>query len=226
MSKNLKNAQKDPEVSVERVLSSTELFLEKHKQTLLYIVAGVLAVVAAFFAYQKLYKEPIRQEALAQMFIAEQYFRADSFALALNGDGNAWGFQQIIDEYGSHAGKVVYFYAGICQLQTGMYREAISTLQKYDVKDEITSARALACIGDAYVELNELQNAANYFLKAANYRDNNYAAKYLLKAGLVYEEMGNTAEALKAYQRVKDNYAQTTEGNEIDKYIARIDPTI
>ena len=51
-----------------------------------------------------LFRKPLIQEALAQSFTAEQHFRADSFALALNGDGNALGFKQIIDEYGNNAG--------------------------------------------------------------------------------------------------------------------------
>ncbi len=226
MSKKKELEHKDPEIKVENALGKTEMFLAHHKNTLLYVLIGIVGVAAIIFGYEKLYKEPLKKEAHAQMFTAEQYFRTDSFALALNGDGNAWGFNQIIDEYGSKAGKVVYFYAGVCQLQTGQYREAIENLKKYDAKDEITAARALGCIGDAYVELNELPEAANYFVKAANYRDNAYAPKYLLKAGLVYEELGKTDEAIKVYQQIKDHYAQTTEGREIDKYIARLNPTL
>ena len=75
------------------------------------------------------------QEAMAQTFLAEQYFRADSFALALNGDGNAYGFKKIIDEYGTLAGEAVYFYAGICELQLGQYKNAIDYLKKYDGDD-------------------------------------------------------------------------------------------
>ena len=226
MSKSKQQAQKEPEINVEQALSNAEVFLTKHKNTLLYVLLGIIGIAVVVFAYNKLYLESLRQEAQAQMFTAEQYFREDSFDLALNGDGNAWGFKQIMDEYGSKAGKVVYFYTGVCLLQTEQYSEAIEVLKKYNVKDEITTARALACIGDAYVELDNLPEAVTYFLKAANYRNNSYAAKYLMKAGLVYEEMGDTAGALKTYQRVKDDYSQTTEGREIDKYIARLEPTL
>jgi tetratricopeptide (TPR) repeat protein len=216
----------DPEEKVEKALGTTEKFLEKYKNFIIYGIAVILAIMAIYFGYQKLYVEPLQEEARSQMFMAEQYFRTDSLSLALNGDGNSLGFLQIIDEYGSKAGAVVYFYAGLCQLHLGEYEAAIENLKKYKVGDIITAARALACIGDAYVELNNYPMAIDYFLQAANYRDNTYSAGYLMKAGLVYEEMGKKDEALKIYQRIKDDYPQTVEGREIDQYIGRINPTL
>ncbi|MDR2801655.1 MAG: tetratricopeptide repeat protein [Prevotellaceae bacterium] len=224
MSKTNRNSQADPEEKVEKTLGSAEQFLEKHKNNLLYALGALVLVAVIYLGYQELYKKPLHEEALGQMFQAEQYFRTDSFALALNGDGNAYGFLQIADEYGSNAGKSLSFYTGICQLRLGQYEEAIASLKKYDGNDEITAARALACIGDAYAELGDLPSAYDYFIKAANYRDNDYAARYLMKAALISEEQGNTADALKLYERVKINYSNTAEGREVDKYIARLNP--
>jgi tetratricopeptide (TPR) repeat protein len=144
--------------------------------------------------------------------------------LALNGDDNNLGFLQIINDYGSKAGDMVYFYAGICQLKLGQYEEAIENLKKYKVGDEITTAIALARIGDAYVNLNNYPEALNYFLKAANYRDNTFAADPLLKAGLTYKAIGKPEEALKMFQRIKNNYPQAEEARDIDKYIGEVSP--
>ncbi|MDR0295604.1 MAG: tetratricopeptide repeat protein [Prevotellaceae bacterium] len=208
--------------AVGQVLSSAEHFFIKYKNVLIYIVVGILAVVLIYFGYTKFYYEAQQEEARSQMFVAEQYFRMDSLALALNGDGNNLGFLQIIDDYGSKAGKMVYFYAGVCQLRLGQYEQAIDNLKKYKVGDEITTARALACIGDAYVNLNNYPEAVNYFLKAADYRDNTYAAGYLLKAGLTYKAMDKPEEALKMYQRIKNDCPQTVEARDIDKYIGEV----
>ncbi|MDR0729986.1 MAG: tetratricopeptide repeat protein [Prevotellaceae bacterium] len=221
MSKQIKT-QADPEQAVGRTLSNAEQFLEKNKNILLYTLIALGVVVSIYFGYQKLYKEPLKEEALGQMFAAEQYFRLDSFALALNGDGNAYGFLQIRDEYGSNAGKILPFYIGYCQLHLGQYEEAIASLQSYKGSDEIVAARAMAGIGDAYVELSNLETACSWFTKAANYRDNSYTARYLMKAAAVREEQGNIDDALKLYERIKLNYSQTAEGREIDKYIARL----
>ncbi|MCK7533768.1 MAG: hypothetical protein MZV63_23440 [Marinilabiliales bacterium] len=45
---------------------------------------------------------------------------------------------------------------------------------------------------------------------------------YLMKAGMIYENEGKYAEALKLYERIQDKYAESNEGRSIDKYIARV----
>ncbi|MDR2448998.1 MAG: tetratricopeptide repeat protein [Prevotellaceae bacterium] len=218
--------QKDVGEKVGTVLSSTEQFLEKYKNYLIYGVVAILLVTVMYFGYKQLYLQPLQEEAQGQMYVAEQYFRMDSLSLALHGDGNNLGFLQIIEEYGNKAGDVVYFYAGLCQYHLGDYEGAIGNLRNFEVGDEILAARALCCIGDAYVALENYTTAIDYFLKAANYRDNAYSARYLLRAGLVYETLNKPAEAMDVYQRIKNHYGQTTEGREVDKYIGRINSTL
>ena len=58
-------------------------------------------------------------------------------------------------------------YAGIAKLQTGAYEEAIAHLKKYDGEDPILLGRAQACIGDAYVELENYRKAIAGYEKAA-----------------------------------------------------------
>ena len=103
----------------------------------------------------------MKAEAVSQAFTAEQYFRAEDYDKALNGDGNALGFAQIIDEYGAKAGKAVYLYAGICELQLGNAQEAISYLDKYKVKEPVMRGRALACTGDAYSMLEDYRTISS-----------------------------------------------------------------
>ncbi|MHC1778829.1 MAG: tol-pal system YbgF family protein [Bacteroidales bacterium] len=220
MSKNIKH--NDPEESVENALNKTEQLIEKHKNNLIYAVIAILGISAIGFAYQHLYRKPLKEEALTQTFVAEQHFRADSFALALNGDGNALGFKQIIDEYGSASSESVYLYAGICELQLGNFENAIDYLKKYKSEDPIMQARAICNIGDAYASLMNNKEALNYYLKASAYADNIFAAGYMHKAALMQEELGNKEEAIKIYEEMKVKYPQSIEGFEADKYIARL----
>lgn len=216
-----KNVQ-EPEINVSEALSKTEKFFETYKNHIIYGSAAIIAIVAAVLLYHNFVTLPAQQEAMAQTFTAEQYFRNGDFEKALNGDGNALGFNQIISDYGTKSGEAVYFYAGICNLQLGNYDEAISNLKKYNGKDEILSARALACIGDAYAAINNLESALSSYKSAAAASDNVLAANYLLKAGIICEEMGKPAEALKLYEEIKTKYSQSPEGYEINKYISRI----
>lgn len=218
MSKKKKNEQE----AVSEVVNQTEHFIERFKKPLLYSVITILAITAIILGYNQFYRKPKTNEAMAQSFVAERYFRADSFALAFNGDGNALGFKQIIEEYGDKSGAAVYLYAGICELQLGQYKEAIEYLKKYKGKDPILQARALCNIGDAYAFLENNKEALSYYNKAAKLADNDYAAGYLLKAGIMYEEIGDIDNALKTYEEIKAKYPNTIEGYEIDKYIYRI----
>ena len=105
----------------------------------------------------------------------------------------------------------------------GDFQGAIDQLKKYDGKDPILKARAEACIGDAYTELQDYNNAISYYQKAAKTTGNALAAAYLLKAGIVAEEAGDKAQALSFYKEIKDKWGNAPEAMEIDKYISRIE---
>ena len=219
MAKEIKN--ENAEAIVEAV-SKTEQFFEKNSKLLISILAGAVVLCAAVFCWYKFVNQPQVVEAQGQMALAEQNFRAADYEVALNGDGNVLGFAQIIDEYGKKAGKSVYFYAGVCELQLGNWESAIKYLQSYNGKDAILAARATACIGDAYVGLENYEKALACFEKAASTIDNMFAAGYLLKAGAVAEYLGKNEKALGFYEIIKDQYPQSVEAYDIDKYIGRI----
>ncbi len=220
MAKEIKN--ENAEAVVEAV-SKTEKFFQENGKTLSIICAAFLVVCVAVFCWFKFAYQPKVAEAQGQMAYAEQNFRNADYEVALNGDGNSLGFVQIIDEYGKKAGKAVYFYAGVCELQLGEWEQAIKYLKAYNGKDTILSARADACIGDAYVGLEDYKTALGYFEKAAAAADNVYTAGYLLKAGIVAEELGDNAKALEYYNVILDQYPQSMEAYDVDKYIGRIE---
>ena len=219
MAKEIKN--ENAEAVVEAV-SKTEKFFQDNGKLISIICAAFVVACALVFCWFKFAYQPKVNEAQGQMAAAEQNFRAGDFELALNGDGNALGFVQIIDEYGKKAGKAVYFYAGVCELQLGEWEQAIKYLEFYKGKDTILAARATACIGDAYVGLEDYKKALGYFEKAAQ-ADNMYAAGYLLKAGAVAEALGENDKALSFYKKIKDQYPQSIEAYDVDKYIGRME---
>lgn len=220
MAKETKNQNAE---AVAEAVSKTEIFFKENSKTMAISVAAIIVIAAGFFLWHKFAYEPKRAEAQEQMYPAESNFRNAEYELALNGDGNVLGFAQIIDEYGAKAGKAVYFYAGVCELQLGNYESAISYLKKYNGKDRILAGRAQSCIGDAYAGLEKYQEAVDWFAKAAKTSDDMFSAGYLLKAGVTSEELGDNVKALGFYNDIKDNYPQSMEAYDIDKYISRIE---
>ena len=169
---------------IEETVSKTEQFYNENKKTIWGCLIAAVVIALGILAYNQFYLKPKKAEAQEQMFPAEAAFRDGNFDLALNGDGNNYGFAQVIDEYGSKAGKAVYLYAGICELQLQNYEETVSYLKKYNGKEPILAARAQACLGDAYVGLQDYEAALAQYEKAAALSDNTFAAGYLLKAGV------------------------------------------
>jgi len=215
--------QEERQGKVIEQVSKTEQFFNEHGKAIWMCLLGILILALLILAYVKFYYQPKRAEAMQQTYPAEASFRSGNYDVALNGDGNALGFAQIIKDYGKKAGKAVYLYAGICELNLGNYDQAITYLKKYKGKDDILAARALACIGDAYVGLEDYNSALSWYDKAAAQVDNAFVATYLLKAGVVCEELGDNAKALTYYKKIKDQYPQSVEGYDIDKYITRLE---
>ncbi len=208
---------------VNETVSKTDQFFRENKKTIYSILIALLVIGLAIVAYYKFYYQPKSREAVEQMYPAEANFRSGEFDLALNGDGNVLGFSQIIDDFGAKAGKSVYFYAGVCELQLGNFQEAIDYLKKYKGKESILKARAIACMGDAYTGLEDFGKALDRYDKAIAAADNVFAATYMLKAGVVCEQLGDNEKALTYYKAIKDKYPQSIEGYDIEKYISRIE---
>jgi len=217
---NVKEAARQ-EVVGQRV-SATEQFYTENRKLILGGLVSLVVIGLAILAYGKYVYQPKCAEAMEQTYPAENNFQAGEYELALNGDGNVLGFAQVISEYGNKAGKAVYMYAGICEYNLGNYEEALSYLKKYNGREPILAARALACQGDCYVALQEYDSAVKAFEAAADGNDSVFAAAYLLKAGLVYEKLGDKASALACYRKIKDSYPQSVESYDIDRYIAKV----
>jgi tetratricopeptide (TPR) repeat protein len=158
------------------------------------------------------------------MFPAEQYFERDEWERALDGDGNNPGFIDIISDYRfTSSANLAKYYAGVCCLHLGEYEEAIGYLSRFKSKDINLSTIALGSMGDAYAQLGDPGKAVGFYKKAAERRSNDFTAPlYLLRAGILLEEEGKLKEAGEMYERIKSDYAVSTEGRNIDKYIARI----
>ena len=223
MVKIKKSQAPDKLEDVESALSRTERYIEDNQKPLTIIILVLVALVIAFMGYKRFILMPAEKEAQSQMFMAERYFEQDSFNLALYGDGNNLGVLDIIDDYGiTKSSELAHYYAGISFLHLGEFELAIEQLEKFSSDDKMISLIAIGAIGDAYLELDEPLKAIGYYEKAATTEDNVFVSPiYLMKAGQVYESQEKFQKALETYQKIKDNYPESQEAEDIEKYIAK-----
>lgn len=224
MAKKKTTAGEERMVAVEEALGKTEQFVERNQRILMYVVMGIILLVLVYFGYQKFYVSPMESNAEEQIFMAQKYFEMDSLNRALYGDGNALGFLDIIDDYGStKAGNLAKYYAGISYLRMGNYEEAIEYLEDHDPVDQMVGPMALGGIGDAYMELNEPDKAVDYYLEAADVSLNEFTTPmYLFRAGMVYEMLGEYDNAFDAYERVFKEFPRSPEGRTVERNMVKM----
>lgn len=208
---------------VEEALSKSEQFIEKNQKIIVIVVAVLALLVIGYFGVIRYYIEPREKEAQIQMFQAETYFESDSLNKALYGDGNNLGFLDIISDYSmTKSANLAHYYAGICLLKQGDFNESIKHLKKFKSKDFVVGSMAVGAIGDAYVELDQAEKAAGYYLDAANRKKNELTTPmFLFKAGRAYELSGKYKDAVDVYENIRSQYPASNEGRNIEKYISR-----
>ncbi|MEO8583991.1 MAG: tetratricopeptide repeat protein, partial [Flavitalea sp.] len=205
--------------------SGMEKFWIKNNKMILYVVSGIILLVAGYFVYQSYIVAPEEQKATEAIWKAEDYYRHDSARLALNGDGPNAGFLKIISKYGgTKTGNLAKFYAASCYMKLNDYNNAIKYLKDFTASDKLISVRATGLLGDAYAEAGKKAEAAEEYHKAGTlYPDDNFnSPEYLFRAGLLYQELNKNKEAIESFQIIKDKYSSSERGVEIDKYLARL----
>jgi tetratricopeptide (TPR) repeat protein len=208
--------------NVQEALNTTSAWIEKNQNKLSWAVTAIVAVVVAILALNNYVIKPKSVEASNENAKAVAYFMKGNFETALNGDDDdCIGFQAIADDYKMYQpGKLAALYAGVCFYQLGQYEDAVAYLSKFSAKDLNLEPAALQLLGDAYVQLEQLNKAVKAFEAAAKSGNDLIAPMSLKKAGLVYLELGNNAAAKKAFEAIKADYPASAEAQDIEKYIA------
>src|SRR5476651_287193 len=188
-------------------------FVRENQKSLLFIAAAIVAIVAIYFAYQKLYIGPREVTAADQMHVAQDSWERKDWDKAIKGDGSYPGFEKIVADYSNtKAANLASYYLGVAYLNKGEYHKAIDNFTNYRGDDMIVAAEALGGTGDAYTELKDYDKAATYFQKAAEKAKNKFLSPfYLKKLGLVYEAKNDNKTAADTYKEIKTDYPESPE---------------
>lgn len=218
---------------VESANNKEDFFLKFKKQIIIGVVT-ILLVVAGAILYNAYVAGPREDKASTAIAKGEQYFNAEQFDKALNGDGAGYvGFVKIASDYSStDAGNLANLYAGLSYFNLGKYTEAVTYLEKFSTKgDAMVSPTATAALANAYAQTGNVDKAISTLKKAADMADSNaddvnnsISPTFLLQAGKLLESQNKKDEALKLYKDIKKKYVNSSlvQSSEIDKYIERV----
>jgi len=211
--------------------SKTEQWVVANQKYIFLIVGFLAFIILGFLGYDKFIHQPKESTAMNDMYTAQVYFdqamssvNQDSlFDLSLNGDGVKYGMLDIADIYsGTNAGNLAYYYAGMAFLNTKDYAKAIEYLNEFSSEDDVLGPISKGGIGDAFVQLEQLEDAFDYYVQAADLRNNNYTTPmYLLKAGVIGLKIGEYDKALLYFNRIKTDFPDSSEAKNIDVFIGK-----
>lgn len=216
--------------------SRSEKWLEKNKKFIIAFIVIVALIAVGYMGYEKYILQPKEIEASNELAFPKKYFEAaltdknlesqlalrDSLLnLGLNGADGKFGFLDIADTYGTtKAGNLAEYYAGISYLKMRDYKNAVTHLGNYSSSDELLAPVALGAIGDAFAEINQLDDALDYYVKAADAKQNEFTAPlFLFKAGETALNLGKASQALGYFEKIEKNYPKSDQAKDIGYYI-------
>lgn len=214
--------------------SKTQAFVQNYRKQILGGLIAIVVILLGWFLFHQYVSIPREQKASTELGKGQQYFMAEQFDKALNGDGATYaGFKRIADDYSStKAGNLANLYAGLCEANLGKWQEAVKYLEDYDPADDaMISPMAVDALGNAYVHVNQLDKAVSTFKKAAKMADkaskdgvnNTLSPRFLLQAGEILESQNKKSDALELYKKIKSDYVNSyyVQSQQIDAYIER-----
>lgn len=229
MAKTSKKAQQgnelleNPDALAEQI-SRSEKFVKQNFSIVIGAVVVIALIIGGYMYFRSLQGQK-GAEAQQELFRAQLLFERDSLDRAQFGDGNALGFEQIIEEYsGTDAANLSHFYMGVILIKKGEYDAAIEHLNNFSSSDLLVQARAYNLIGDAYVANGNNVDAASFYDKAAGHNPTEqFSPLYLQKAAITYEKMEEYEKAMKRYAQIVEDFPGSSLVNTAKKQKARLE---
>ena len=219
--------------TLDTTASKTEEWVVKYQNIILTFIGLIALSVLGYLGYSNYVLVPKEREAASELNQAQYYFdlavnsvEADSlYSRALNGGEGKYGFLDIIENYkGTPAAKLATYSAGMAYLNTKDYNNAILYLDQFSADDVLLSALSKGAIGDAFAQLDQKEDAFDYYVTAAQINNNMYSTpKYLYKAAMMGASIGKIQQALTFLKRIEKEFSESTEAELVGVQIGKLE---
>ncbi|MCT4582039.1 MAG: tetratricopeptide repeat protein [Flavobacteriales bacterium] len=206
------------------IITQGQDFLKGPGKFVLIAIAGIAVLIGGYFAYNKFVVAPKDVKSVEAMYMAEHYLLdKEDYATAINGDANGAKGLEALAKSSYAGGEIAKYDLGIAYLNNGQYQEAIKVLKDVNFKDDVLGTEALGMIGDAYLELDDLSSALDFYTKAYKNRENILTTPmYMMKAAQCMELLNNYTDAAEIYEKLIADYPFAKEKNNAEKYLAMV----
>ncbi|KPM31687.1 Hypothetical protein I595_2182 [Croceitalea dokdonensis DOKDO 023] len=219
--------------SLDEGASKTEQWFTKNQNYILGLIGLVAIGVLGYLAYNQYVQKPKEASAANELYYPQQYFEQamaegaakDSLLnLALSGAEGKFGFLDIIEEYpATKAANLATYSAGMSFLNLQNYKEAIEYLEDFNSDDAVLGALAKGGIGDAFSQLDQKEDALDYYEKAIAHDTNGFTTpRFLYKAGIIAMELGYADRAATYFERIQDEFKDSKEANNIEALLGMV----
>lgn len=216
--------------TLDETASKSEQWIEKNSKPLFLALISVVVLFLAYLGYSKYIVEPNEIEASNELAFPRKYFDEAATAgsgidsllnLGLEGADGKYGFLDIAESYsGTDAGNLANYYAGVSYLQMKEYEKAITYLEKFNSDDTLLGPVSLGAIGDAFADIDQPEQALEYYEKAANKQNNEFTTPlYLYKAGQTAMQLKKYDKAVSLFTKIKENHPTSDQGRDVEKFI-------
>jgi tetratricopeptide (TPR) repeat protein len=219
--------------SLDSTANKSEQWILKNQNIILTFIGVISLSVLSYLGYERFISDPNEKEAISELNKAQYFFElalvsneSDSlFKLALNGGEGKYGFLDIVKEYsGTKASNLANYSIGMSYLNLKEYENAIIYLEKFKSDDILLKSISLGSIGDCFSELNQPDEAFEYYQKAFKHNENIYTTpKYLFKAALIGSEIGKYRSSIDFLNRIKDEFPDSYESSLVEVQLGRIE---
>jgi tetratricopeptide (TPR) repeat protein len=202
-------------------------FVTGYQKQISYILCTIVVIALIFFGYRF-----FAQRAETKAFVLLGRIQSKYETLKeTSSETEAYSqvseaFQSIIKKYGGNtAGKFArVIYANI-SYNTAQYEKAIALYKQSlnDFKDDkFFYHMILSDLGHAYQQIEDGQNAAAYFEKAASATDTPIREEALFNLGLLYEKSGEDAKSQKMLKEILNNYPESIYSDIVEEELNKL----
>lgn len=205
--------------------SRAQSFYDQNKSAVIGGAIALIILIGGSVGYYY-YANTQEEEAQRLMAPATQAYLQENYEVALTGSEADFtiGFEQIINNYGiTDAANLAHYYAAVCEFKLGNPQQALNYIQGYDVPNGIMGVGPLSFQGVIHSELGNHSEAAQAYIKAAEWDMNTSTTPYnYMEAARAFHDAGNQEEARRYAQLIVDDYGDSSQVTDAQKLLGML----